>query len=40
MPKRRRFQAPPDRDPLHGARSSLVFRLNFGFSFASWVSSL
>lgn len=33
MPKRRRFQAPPDRDPLHGARSSLVFRLNFGFFF-------
>ena len=33
MPKRRRFQAPPARDPLHGARSSLVFRLNFGFFF-------
>ena len=34
MPKRRhRFQAPPAQDPLHGARSSLVFRLNFGFFF-------
>ena len=34
MPKHRhRFQAPPSQDPLHGARSSLVFRLNFGFFF-------
>ena len=34
MSKRRhRFQAPPAHDPLHGARSSLVFRLNFGFFF-------
>lgn len=28
-----RFQAPPAQDPLSGAKSSLVFRLNFGFFF-------
>ena len=34
MAKRQhRFQAPPSQDPLHGAKSSLVFRLNFGFFF-------
>ena len=34
MAKRQhRFQAPPSQDPLRGANSSLVFRLNFGFFF-------
>ena len=34
MAKRQhRFQAPPSQDPLRGAKSSLVFRLNFGFFF-------
>ena len=34
MPQRKhRFQAPPSQDPLSGAKSSLVFRLNFGFFF-------
>ena len=34
MSKRKhRFQAPPSQDPLSGAKSSLAFRLNFGFFF-------
>ena len=32
-----RFQAPPSQDPLSGAKSSLVFRLNFGFFFRQLV---
>ena len=31
--KKHRFHAPPSPDPLSGAKSSLVFRLNFGFFF-------
>ena len=38
MPQRKhRFQAPPSQDPLSGAKSSLVFRLNFGFFFRQLV---
>ena len=38
MAKRKhRFQAPPSQDPLSGAKSSLVFRLNFGFFFRQLV---
>ena len=38
MSKRKhRFQAPPSQDPLSGAKSSLVFRLNFGFFFRQLV---
>ncbi len=38
MSKRQhRFQVPPSQDPLSGAKSSLVFRLNFGFFFRQLV---
>ena len=33
MSNRTRFQAPPAQNPLQGPKSSLVFRLNFGFFF-------
>lgn len=33
MSNHTRFQAPPSQDPLGGPKSSLVFRLNFGFFF-------